>query len=446
MCSDVAIKVSGLSKSYQIYSRPEDRLAQFIIPKIRGALSLPPKNYFHEFCALDDVSFEVRRGEAFGIVGRNGSGKSTLLQLICGTLNPTAGVIQTNGRVAALLELGSGFNPEFTGRENVYLNATVLGLKNSEINARFSEIEKFADIGEFIDQPVKTYSSGMFVRLAFAVIAHVDADILVVDEALSVGDAIFTQKCMRFIRKFRERGTLLFVSHDTGAVQNICDKALWLSQGSIQAAGSSKEVCEHYLRYTLQEIQGASIVLNEIENISNEAEANNLDSVVDYGSQVEVRNNILESGGWKTGAAELIDISMNSLDNPDASIFEGGEHVQLTINAKANDPINNPILGFLFKDRLGQDLFGENTLPYTEIKPVSIDAGVCFRAVFRFQLPMLPNGEYAIMASVADGDLYNNIQHHWLHRALVVRVSSSLVRWGLVGIPFQKVSLELVNE
>ena len=176
MSSDVAIKVDNLSKCYQIYEKPRDRLLQMLM---RGH-----RQYYREFWALKDVSFEIKKGETVGIIGRNGSGKSTLLQMICGTLNPTSGVIQTHGRIAALLELGSGFNPEFTGRENVYMNASVLGLSHEEIDARFNEIASFADIGDFIEQPVKTYSSGMMVRLAFAVIAHVDADILVIDEAL----------------------------------------------------------------------------------------------------------------------------------------------------------------------------------------------------------------------------------------------------------------------
>src|SRR3990167_2532409 len=198
MSSETAIKITNLSKCYHIYDKPHDRLLQMLM---RGR-----KQYYREFWALNDVSFEIKKGETVGIIGRNGSGKSTLLQMICGTLNPTKGQVETHGRIAALLELGSGFNPEFTGRENVYMNASVLGLSNEEIDARFDDIAAFADIGEFIEQPVKTYSSGMMVRLAFAVIAHVDADILVIDEALSVGDAFFTQKCMRFLRKFMEKG------------------------------------------------------------------------------------------------------------------------------------------------------------------------------------------------------------------------------------------------
>ena len=193
MSFDIAIKIQNLSKCYQIYEKPQDRLKQSIFGRVRNILGKSDKVFFREFWALKGVSFEVKKGETVGIVGRNGSGKSTLLQLICGTLNPSSGKIEVNGRVAALLELGSGFNPEFNGRENVYLNAALLGLNKDEIDRKYGDIVAFADIGDFIDQPVKTYSSGMMVRLAFSVIAHVDADILIVDEALAVGDAVFTQ-------------------------------------------------------------------------------------------------------------------------------------------------------------------------------------------------------------------------------------------------------------
>jgi lipopolysaccharide transport system ATP-binding protein len=239
MSSDFAVRVETLSKCYHIYDRPHDRLLQMLARR--------RKKFYREFWALKNVSFEIKKGETVGIVGRNGGGKSTLLQMICGTLNPTAGNVQTNGRVAALLELGSGFNPEFTGRENIYLNASVLGLSNREIDERFDAIAAFADIGDFIEQPIKTYSSGMAVRLAFAVMAHVDADILVIDEALSVGDAFFTQKCMRFLHRFMKTGTIIFVSHDTGAVANLCDRAILLNQGEISKIGTPKEVCEVYL-------------------------------------------------------------------------------------------------------------------------------------------------------------------------------------------------------
>ncbi len=224
MSSEPVIEVRGMGKVYPIYDKPHHRLMQMLLGGNR--------RWYREFEALRDINFSIQRGETVGIVGRNGSGKSTLLQIICGTLAPSTGEVRVRGRVAALLELGAGFNPEFTGRENVYLNGSVLGLTRSEIDRRFDEIAAFADIGEFIEQPVKSYSSGMAMRLAFSVMAHVDADILIIDEALAVGDAFFTQKCMRYLREFKERGTLLFVSHDSSAVTGLCERAVWLDRGT----------------------------------------------------------------------------------------------------------------------------------------------------------------------------------------------------------------------
>ncbi len=244
---NIAVKVENLSKCYHIYDNPSDRLKQFVVPRLQRLAWQFPKQYFREFWALKDVSFEVKRGETVGIIGRNGSGKSTLLQMICGTLSPTGGNVETLGRIAALLELGSGFNPEFTGRENVYMNAAVLGLSNEEIDACFNDIVAFADIGDFIEQPVKTYSSGMFVRLAFAVAVHAHPDILVVDEALSVGDIAFQNKCMEKINAIKERGTsILFVSHDLSTVQIICDRVIWMKSGSLRLAGYPVDVCQEY--------------------------------------------------------------------------------------------------------------------------------------------------------------------------------------------------------
>lgn len=236
---DAAIEVDSLSKCYHIYDQPRDRLLQM--------LSRGRKQYYRRFWALRDVSFRVRRGETIGIVGRNGSGKSTLLQMISGTLNPTGGVVQVNGRIAALLELGAGFNPEFTGRENTYMNGAVLGLSETEINARFCEIESFAEIGEFIDQPVKTYSSGMIVRLAFAVSVCVEPDILIVDEALAVGDAAFQFKCLERLKRLSQSGTtLLFVSHDISMVKSFCGRAIYLESGMVKADGAAEVIAELY--------------------------------------------------------------------------------------------------------------------------------------------------------------------------------------------------------
>ena len=244
--SDVAIRVDSLGKCYRIYDKPEHRLWQGLF---RGR-----KQFFREFWALRDVSFEVRRGETVGIIGRNGSGKSTLLQLICGTLTPTTGNTTVNGRVSALLELGAGFSPEFTGRENVYMNGTVLGLSHREIDERFGAIAAFADIGDFISQPVKTYSSGMYVRLAFAIAVAVDPDILIIDEALSVGDLAFQNKCMARIREMSARGaTILFVSHDLSTSQVICHHAIWLDGGRVVRAGDPVQVCRDYYVASLGE-------------------------------------------------------------------------------------------------------------------------------------------------------------------------------------------------
>jgi lipopolysaccharide transport system ATP-binding protein len=244
---DFSIRVEGLSKRYEIYAQPVDRLKQMILPRAQRAAGRPARNYFSEFWAVRDVSFDVRRGETVGIVGRNGSGKSTLLQMICGTLHPTLGTIAVSGRIAALLELGAGFNPEFTGRENVRLSGLLYGLSERELNARFDAILDFAEIGEFIDQPVKTYSSGMYVRLAFSVAINVAPDVLVVDEALSVGDEAFQRKCFARIEAIRESGaTVLFVSHAAGMVVELCNRAILLDGGELLAQGLPKTIVSRY--------------------------------------------------------------------------------------------------------------------------------------------------------------------------------------------------------
>lgn len=247
--NEVAIRVEHLSKCFHVYDLPRHRLQQFVLPALRRSVGLPAPNYFREYWALHDVSFTINKGETVGIVGKNGSGKSTLLQLICGTLTPTSGEVEANGRIAALLELGSGFNPEFTGIENVYLNGAVLGLDRQEIDARLDDILAFADIGDFIKQPVKTYSSGMAVRLAFAVQTVVDPDIFIVDEALAVGDEKFQRKCFARLEDLKERGTsILFVSHSASSVKELCDNALLLNEGQKLLYGPAGDVIKHYQR------------------------------------------------------------------------------------------------------------------------------------------------------------------------------------------------------
>lgn len=275
MSSDeLSIDVKGLSKRYEIYTQPADRLKQMILPRVRRWARRPERAYFNEFWALRDVGFEVKRGETVGIVGRNGSGKSTLLQMICGTLTPTLGSITVKGRIAALLELGSGFNPEFTGRENVYLNAAVLGLSREEIDNRFDAIAAFADIGDFIEQPVKTYSSGMQVRLAFAVAINVDPEILVVDEALSVGDELFQRKCFARIETIRSNGaTILFVSHAAGTVIDLCDHALLIDAGELLSIGTPKLIVSRYHKLLYAPSGDAAAIRQEIRQAGQHARA-----------------------------------------------------------------------------------------------------------------------------------------------------------------------------
>jgi lipopolysaccharide transport system ATP-binding protein len=326
------------------------------------------------------------------------------------------------------------------------------GLNKVEVDQRFNAIATFADIGEHIHQPVKTYSSGMYVRLAFAVIAHVDADILVVDEALAVGDAVFTQKCMRFIRKFKENGTLLFVSHDMGSVLNLCESAIWLHSGESRQLGLAKDVSEAYLQYTLQEVYGHEAKLQSIQKsevaVLDMADDNgersvNLKTLSDYQSIVHVSNNLSEANGWKSGAGEIVEVGLSAIASSARpnDILEGGETIKMCITSIAHQDMDAPILGFLVRDKLGQDLFGENTLQFTNIQSRPIKAGERFQAKFTFKLPMLPNGDYSVMASLADGDLHNHVQHHWLHDALILHVVSSRVRYGLMGIEFKTVDL-----
>lgn len=273
MFSDgTAVRIENLSKHYLLYDRPEDRLKQMLLPRLDRAVGRPPRAYFRDFAALHDVSFTVGRGETVGIIGRNGSGKSTLLQIVCGTLRPSSGTVEVNGRIAALLELGAGFNPEFTGRENVFLNAAILGLSRAEVNERFDAIARFADIGHFIDQPVKTYSSGMYMRLAFATAINVDPDILVIDEALAVGDEAFQRKCFARIEEIQERGgTILFVSHGAQTIVQLCSRALLFDAGELLLEGRPKLVTGQYQRLVNLTGDEARAVREEIRALGRKA-------------------------------------------------------------------------------------------------------------------------------------------------------------------------------
>ena len=347
-----AIAVSDLSKVYQIYDLPQHRLWQSLL---RGR-----RRFYREFHALRNVSFDVRRGR-----GRRHRRTQRL-----GQVDPAADrlrhadanerPIETQGRVAALLELGAGFNPEFTGRENVYLNGAIMGLTAAEIDARYARIVEFADIGDFLDQPIKTYSTGMVVRLAFAVVAHVDADVLVIDEALAVGDAFFVQKCMRFLREFMKRGTILFVSHDTGAIVNLCRRALWLHKGEVMLDGSPKDVVEAYLQHLAEDAYGGAPPRPAAGNDAAEARP------LSFGK-----------GGARITTVDLLDGAGSPLQS-----ISGGETVTIRIRGEAVDSLQSPIVGFSLKDRLGQVLFADNTFASHADRPFAMAAGQTFEARF----------------------------------------------------------------
>jgi lipopolysaccharide transport system ATP-binding protein len=440
MCSEPVIEIRDLGKAYQIYKRPQDRLKQMLWRRWR--------RFYEEYWAIHDISLTISRGETVGIVGRNGSGKSTLLQLIAGTVAPTQGTVAVRGRVAALLELGAGFNPEFTGRENVDLAASILGLDRAQIAERFPQIIDFAAIGDFLDQPVKLYSSGMFARLAFAVAAHVDADVLIVDETLSVGDAAFNQKCMRFIRTFKEHGTLLFVSHDIGAVTGLCDRVIWIDRGAVRGQGPAKEVCFEYLAAMEQErddassfrVAGRRLAAPEAARIVHDPRRDLLESSV-HRNEIDLFEFDAEARSFGQNGARILDVAIEDGAGNRLPALVGGEETVLRIRAQALADLTRPILGFQVKDRLGQFLFGDNTYLTYRLAPQPIPAGQSFSAAFRFQMPYLPTGDYSVVAAIAEGTQEDNVVHHWIDDALFFRVQSSHVTRGLIGIPMLDIAI-----
>ncbi|OGR00399.1 MAG: sugar ABC transporter ATP-binding protein [Deltaproteobacteria bacterium RIFOXYD12_FULL_55_16] len=362
--NDIAICVSNLSKCYQIYDNPRDRLKQFVAPCLQRIAGQPPKQYFREFWALKDVSFEVKKGETVGIIGRNGSGKSTLLQMICGTLNPTSGSVQTNGRIAALLELGSGFNPEFTGRENVYMNAAVLGLNNEEIDARFDDIVAFADIGDFIEQPVKTYSSGMVVRLAFAVQSQLEPDILIVDEALSVGDAKFQAKCFEQLRQLKENGTsILLVTHSSEQIVTHCSTAVLLNNGIQLETGEPRRVVNRYMDLLFGKEKKLP------ENAPHQSTGLPAPPPVEAAYTLSISEDIFSTRSgynpheyrWGDGTATILDYYLAADNDPYPSAITTGQTICLAISVRFNGGLIRPILGITIKTKEGVTVYGVNS-------------------------------------------------------------------------------------
>ncbi|NUT88937.1 ABC transporter ATP-binding protein [Pseudomonas corrugata] len=382
MSSDVVIRVEQLSKRYHVYEKPVHRLLQMF----SGAR----KQYFKAFPVLHDVSFEIRKGETVGIIGRNGSGKSTLLQMICGTLNPSSGQVTTRGRIAALLELGSGFNPEFTGRENIYLNGAMLGLSPAEIDQRYAAIEAFAEIGEYIEQPVKSYSSGMYVRLAFAIQANIDPEILIVDEALAVGDAYFVHRCMDRLHQLQNQGTtIVLVTHDSMLVKRFCDRALWLHQGTVHSIGSANSVVDDYLAWLFQ-----MPIASHTASIE-PTPAPQMDTAEEHIANIDRR---LGDQRCQIVGARLYDKDRNPTDE-----VQGGSEVILRFTAvNVCLPLEYPLtFGYIVRNFRGEEIAATNTrlegMPAERFtafgERITIEA--------RIHIPLLYPGHYSISVGIS---------------------------------------------
>lgn len=402
--NDITIDVKHVTKAYKLYDKPMDRVRETLI-----------KNscYHKDFYAVKDVSFSVKRGETVGIIGKNGAGKSTLLKMITGVLTPTSGEISLSGTVSALLELGTGFDAERSGIDNIYLNGRINGLSKEEIDNSLSSIMEFADIGDFIYQPIKTYSSGMLVRLAFATAINVKPEILIVDEALSVGDVRFQQKCYRKIREFKQSGTVLFVSHDTGAITSFCDWVIWLDDGKIYKIGEPMSIIEEYLTYMRYEIKKDDMDQEGTadESVSAE-EKKETEAVPD-----ENNTCVLEFGNR---AASFTKITLLDEKHNLISQTQMGQIVIIRMEIEVQRRIEYPILGFNIKDMLGNELIVTNTV-FEKIELPVLEQGKKYCFEWRFKFPSFHAGDYPMDIALAEGTYQNHEQIHFVTDALILK-------------------------
>lgn len=389
--SEVAIRVDDVSKLYKLYDKPSDRLKE--------SLGLTRKKLYKEHYALHNVSFDVKRGETVGIIGTNGSGKSTILKIITGVLNPSGGHVEIDGRISALLELGAGFNMEYTGIENIYLNGTMIGFSREEIDAKMQDILDFADIGDFVHQPVKTYSSGMFVRLAFAVAINIDPEILIVDEALSVGDVFFQAKCYKKFEDFKKMGkTILFVSHDLGSISKYCDRVVLLNRGKKLAEGTPKEMVSMYKRIMVNQDKAEEIAAHQMDMSSLEEE-----------DEKEIKEAACE-GQWKkhynlnpdvdeygNGAAEIEDFAIIDENGNYTNAIVKGTRFRLKSKVKFKQDIHDPIFTYTFKNIQGVAITGTNTMYEKKDVPLAKE-GETYVATFEQDM-FLQGGEYLLSMS-----------------------------------------------
>ncbi|HGM5488625.1 TPA: ABC transporter ATP-binding protein [Serratia fonticola] len=435
--NDIAIEVTGLSKCYQIYDRPRDRLKQFFAPKLQRVARRESRRYFREFWALRDVSFSIKKGETVGIIGRNGAGKSTLLQMICGTLTPTQGEIQVHGRIAALLELGAGFNPEFTGRDNVYLNGSVLGFSREQIDERFKEITDFADIGEFIDQPVKTYSSGMYIRLAFAVQACVEPEILIVDEALAVGDIGFQYKCYKRMEALRAKGvTIIMVTHSTGSILEYADRCLVMNNGEL--VGDTYDVLAAVLAYEKGMLLSQAVKRESTSKLSSTV-------VMDQSSLSALQQEELntEVGEKRFGSARAIIqhleiIKSDGTTLSDKPLVRSGDELTLNFTILASEEIGDVALGISISKAQGGDIWGDSNIGAGN--PLTLKAGEQ-HVIYKVKLP-INSGDYLVHCGLAS--LQGGVREELDQRRPMMRLKfwSSRELGGVIYAPISVLSEE----
>lgn len=423
-----AVRVRNLSKCYPIYDKPRDRLKQFLLPRLHRLLGRAPKRYYRDFWALREVAFDIAKGETVGIIGRNGAGKSTLLQMICGTLSPTSGSVETNGRIAALLELGAGFNPEFTGTENVFLNSALLGLTRDEVEDRFDEIVAFADIGQFLDQPVKTYSSGMYVRLAFAVQACVDPEILVVDEALSVGDIGFQYKCFKRMERLRANGaTILMVTHSTSSVLEYADRCIVLESGRI--LDDTTDVLAAVLAYE-KDMLSIKVPVPPVNRGSAER------FTKEQLSNIREAHRNISIGEKRFGTARAIIESMTivaTVAGEERCTIRSGDEMEFRFGIRSTESIPEVVLGVSISRAQGGDVWGDNNL--NAGVPMDLAPGVT-NIAYRVKLPVSA-GEYLVhcgLATLAAGEREELDQRR---PVAILRIWSPRAQVGVVFAPIE---------
>ncbi|CAN7645152.1 ABC transporter ATP-binding protein [Mesorhizobium sp. LjRoot246] len=435
---DAAIRVRDVSKRYVMFERPEDRFKQMVVPRLERLVGRPPRRYFRDFAALSGISFEIGRGETVGIIGRNGSGKSTLLQIICGTLQPTSGSVEVNGRIAALLELGAGFNPEFTGRENVFLNASILGVPRREMEWRFDDIARFADIGPFIDQPVKTYSSGMYVRLAFATAINVDPDILVVDEALSVGDEAFQRKCFARIEDIKDRGgTILFVSHGAQTIVQLCTRAILIDGGEKILEGKPKKVVGQYQRLIHAPAHRAGPIRSEIlKTVEEASDGDSPESRVDFEAPPAedfFDPNLSPQGtiAYEENGATIFELKITRTDGHPANVLVQGQTYQCRYSVKFS---RSGKVGFamLVKTVQGLELAGQTS--HRPGEGHSANAGDVFDICFPFKAVFLPGTYFANAGVYISGGSEEFQQLHRLVDAIAFKIMPNLPTRARIGM------------